>query len=72
MPKRDYERLDKLRIAVRYLLDKDSLKRGHQSRLAEHFAVSRQRVHQVVTEERLGHPLPRGRSAPPTSASVEL
>jgi hypothetical protein len=28
------------------------MERGHQSRLAEHFDVSRQRVHQVVNQER--------------------
>ena len=52
MPRRDAERLRKLRVAVRYLLLRDALERGHQSRLAEHFDLSRQRVHQVVTEER--------------------
>ena len=26
--------------------------KGNQSRLAEHFKVSRQRVHQIVVEER--------------------
>ncbi len=52
MPKRDAERLRKLRVAVRYLLMKDALERGHQTRLAEHFDLSRQRVHQVVIEER--------------------
>lgn len=50
---RDPERLQKLRIAVRYLLRDDALARGHQTRLAEHFDLSRQRVHQVVQEERL-------------------
>jgi hypothetical protein len=49
--RRDPERLSKLRIAVRYLLRQDALERGHQTRLAEHFTVSRQRVHQVVNEE---------------------
>jgi hypothetical protein len=38
-------------MAVRYLLRQDALERGHQSRLAEHFNMSRQRVHQVVNEE---------------------
>ncbi len=52
MAKRDPERTIKLRIAVRYLLDRDSLIKGNQSRLAEHFKVSRQRVHQIVVEER--------------------
>jgi hypothetical protein len=49
--RRDPERLQKLRTAVRYLLSNDALRRGHQSRLAEHFSVSRQRVHQVVNDE---------------------
>ena len=50
--RRDRERVKKLRIAVRYLVARDVLERGHQSRLAEHFEVSRQRVHQVVNQER--------------------
>lgn len=50
--KRDPVRTMKLRIAVRYLLDRDGLINGNQSRLAEHFKVSRQRVHQIVVEER--------------------
>lgn len=49
--RRDPERLNKLRLAIRYLLREDALQRGHQTRLAEHFDVSRQRVHQVVNEE---------------------
>ncbi len=49
--RRDPERLNKLRLAIRYLLREDALERGHQTRLAEHFSVSRQRVHQVVNEE---------------------
>ena len=36
----------------RYLLERDSMVKGNQSRLAEHFKVSRQRVHQIVVEER--------------------
>jgi len=51
MLKRDPERLQKLRIAVRYLLREDVMERGHQTRLAEHFNMSRQRVHQVVNDE---------------------
>jgi hypothetical protein len=51
--RRDPERLNKLRLAIRYLLREDALARGHQSRLAEHFSVSRQRVHQVVNEEQV-------------------
>ena len=49
--RRDPERLKMLRAAIRYLLREDALERGHQTRLAEHFSVSRQRVHQVVNEE---------------------
>jgi DNA-directed RNA polymerase sigma subunit (sigma70/sigma32) len=52
MAKRDPERTEKLRIAVRYLLQRDGMTQGSQSRLAEHFNVSRQRVHQIVVEER--------------------
>lgn len=52
MAKRDPERTRKIRIAVRYLMAHDSLQKGNQSRLAEHFHVSRQRVHQIVVEER--------------------
>ena len=52
MTKRDPERTQRLRIAVRYLLERDCLAKGNQSRLAEHFKVSRQRVHQIVNEER--------------------
>ncbi len=52
MAKRDPHRTAKLRIAVRYLLDRGELPPGSQSRLAEHFQVSRQRVHQIVVEER--------------------
>jgi len=52
MAKRDPERTKKMRIAIRYLLERDCLAKGNQSRLAEHFHVSRQRVHQIVVEER--------------------
>lgn len=52
MAKRDPERTRKIRVAVRYLLDNGCLHKGNQSRLAEHFRVSRQRVHQIVVEER--------------------
>jgi hypothetical protein len=51
--RRDPERLKKLRVAIRYLLREDALERGHQTRLAEHFSVTRQRVHQVVNEEQV-------------------
>ena len=50
--RRDQERVERLRLAVRYLVARDTLERGHQSRLAEYFDVSRQRVHQVVNQER--------------------
>jgi hypothetical protein len=52
MAKRDPERTQKMRIAVRYLLERNCLAKGNQSRIAEHFHVSRQRVHQIVVEER--------------------
>lgn len=52
MAKRDPERTRKIRIAVRYLLERGCLAKGNQSRIAEHFHVSRQRVHQIVVEER--------------------
>lgn len=52
MAKRDPRRTEKLRIAVRYMLEHETMVPGSQSRLAEHFNVSRQRVHQVVVEER--------------------
>ena len=52
MAKRDPERTRKIRIAVRYLMERECLAKGNQSRLAEHFHVSRQRVHQIVVEER--------------------
>jgi hypothetical protein len=50
--KRDPQRTEKLRRAVRYMLDHGTLVQGSQSRLAEHFKVTRQRVHQIVVEER--------------------
>jgi hypothetical protein len=53
MAKRDPQRTEKLRRAVRYMLDHGTLVQGSQSRLAEHFKVTRQRVHQIVVEERL-------------------
>lgn len=52
MAKRDPQRTEKLRTAVRYMLEHNTLVQGSQSRLAEHFRVSRQRVHQIVVEER--------------------
>jgi hypothetical protein len=52
MAKRDPERTQRLRTAVRYLLERGILAKGNQSELARHFHVSRQRVHQIVVEER--------------------
>jgi hypothetical protein len=52
MAKRDPQRTQKLRIAVRHLLEKEALEKGIQATLARHFNVSRQRVHQIVVEER--------------------
>ncbi len=52
MSKRDHQRTEKLRVAIRYMLERGTLVSGSQTRLAEHFSVSRQRVHQLVVEER--------------------
>lgn len=52
MAKRDPERTRKLRVAIRYLIERGDLVTGTQSMLARHFHVSRQRVHQIVVEER--------------------
>ena len=52
MTKRDPIRTERLRTAIKYMLEKGTLAPGSQSRLAEHFDVSRQRVHQIVVEER--------------------
>lgn len=52
MAKRDPERARKLEVAVAYLVRTDQLQRGYQSRLGELFKVSRQRVHQIVVQER--------------------
>jgi hypothetical protein len=49
------DRLARLRIAVRYLVTRDQLARGHQSRLAEHFGITRQRVSQIVGDELARH-----------------
>lgn len=43
---------EKIRIAVRYLIDRDALTDGDQTRLAEYFKTSRQRVHQAVVLEK--------------------
>ena len=52
MAKRDPQRTEKLRTAIRYMLEHETLVPGSQTRLAEHFKVSRQRVHQLVVDER--------------------
>ncbi len=52
MAKRDPHRTERLRRAVSYMLEHGTLVQGSQSRLAEHFKVTRQRVHQIVVEER--------------------
>jgi len=52
MAKRDPERTRRLRVAVRYLIERGDLVKGNQAKLARHFHVSRQRVHQIVVEER--------------------
>ena len=52
MAKRDPQRTEKLRTAIRYMLEHETLAPGSQTRLAEHFLVSRQRVHQLVVDER--------------------
>ena len=49
---RDRDRLRRLRFVIQRLIERDELERGAQSRLAEHFHVSRQYVHQLVNEER--------------------
>jgi hypothetical protein len=50
--KRNPERTERLRITIRVLLEKQALEKGIQATLARHFNVSRQRVHQIVVEER--------------------
>jgi hypothetical protein len=64
--KRDPERLEKLRVAVRYLLTSSKLEHGHQAQLAQHFEVTRQRVNQVlaVVETRTGVVRPRRAARP--------
>lgn len=52
MAKRDPVRQEKLRVAIRYLIEKGDLAKGTQAQLARHFGVTRQRVHQIVNAER--------------------
>ena len=42
----------RLRAAVRYLLEHGQLQPGSQTKLAAYYGISRQRVHQIVVEER--------------------
>lgn len=56
--RRDPERLEKMRVAVRFLLERDALRHGHQAQLAQHFNVTRQRVNQIVLDERLRQSAP--------------
>jgi hypothetical protein len=50
--RRKTRRSQTLRASVRYLLTAGTLRRGAQTLLARHFGVSRQRVHQIVVDER--------------------
>ena len=52
MSKRNPQQMKRLRLAVRHLLQHEEMIPGMQSRLAAYFRVSRQRVHQIVVEER--------------------
>ena len=45
-------RTQKMRIAVRYMLEHGGFAKGEQSRLAEYFGVRKQRIGQIVKEER--------------------
>ena len=42
----------RLRTAVRYLVERGEMEPGSQAKLAAYYGVSRQRVHQIVVEER--------------------
>jgi hypothetical protein len=52
MARLDPERLQRLRSTVRHLIARDVLEHGAQVKLARHFRVTRQRVNQVVAQER--------------------
>jgi hypothetical protein len=43
---------ERLRVAIRYLLERGQLLPGSQARLASYYGITRQRVHQIVVEER--------------------
>ena len=49
---RKRERGKRLRIAISHLLRNGQMSRGAQTLLAQHFGLTRQRVHQIVVEER--------------------
>jgi hypothetical protein len=50
--KRNPDASARLRIAIRYLLERGQLNVGSQARLASYYGITRQRVHQIVVEER--------------------
>ena len=52
MPRRPTERIRRLRIVVRYFMDHGLMQEGTQSFLARKFDLTRQRVNQIVGEER--------------------
>jgi plasmid maintenance system antidote protein VapI len=52
MPRKASERIRQLRIVVRYFLDHGLMREGSQAFLARRFDVTRQRVNQIVAEER--------------------
>lgn len=43
-------RADRIRVAIGYLVDRDTLRDGDLTRLADHFGVSRERVRQLKKE----------------------
>lgn len=66
MAKRNPQRMARLRRAIGYLLERNELNAGSQVRLAEYYGVSRQRVHQIVVQER------QLREEHPAAARAEL
>jgi phosphopantetheine adenylyltransferase len=71
MLRRDPERLERLRAAIRFLLSNGSLQHGHQVKLAQYYGVTRQRVNQIVVEQetRTGAARPRRRRMRDAQAS---
>ena len=49
---RSRDRTRQVRVVIRYLLEKGSLSWGAQAAIAGQFGVSRQRVNQIVVQER--------------------